>query len=124
MGSPGGTTAGDSCQLVRGGSLLPLGRSPAAARGPVSVDALPAGDSAFGCRQMMGNVWEWTSSDFTPYPGFVPDPYEEYSQPWFGDHKVLRGGCWTTRSLLIRNTWRNFYQPHRRDVFAGFWHFW
>jgi len=90
------------------------------ARGPVSVDALPAGDSAFGCRQMMGNVWEWTSSDFTPYPGFVPDPYEEYSQPWFGDHKVLRGGCWTTRSLLIRNTWRNFYQPHRRDVFAGF----
>ena len=91
-----------------------------AARGCISVDALPAGDSAFGCRQMVGNVWEWTSTDFGPYPEFTPDPYKEYSQPWFYDHKVLRGGCWTTRSLLIRNTWRNFYQPHRRDVFGGF----
>ena len=91
-----------------------------AARGCISVDALPAGDSAFGCRQMVGNVWEWTSTDFGPYPEFTPDPYKEYSQPWFYDHKVLRGACWTTRSLLIRNTWRNFYQPHRRDVFGGF----
>ncbi|MEX2599227.1 MAG: SUMF1/EgtB/PvdO family nonheme iron enzyme, partial [Dehalococcoidia bacterium] len=77
-------------------------------------------DSAFGCRQMIGNVWEWTSSVFGPYPGFEVDPYKEYSQPWFGDHMVLRGGCWATRSRLIRNTWRNFYMPHRRDVFAGF----
>jgi iron(II)-dependent oxidoreductase len=84
------------------------------------VSALPAGDSAFGCRQMIGNVWEWTSSDFRPYPGFVADPYKEYSQPWFGTHKVLRGGCWATRSRLLRNTWRNFYEPHRRDVWAGF----
>ena len=91
-----------------------------AARGCVTVDSLPAGDSAFGCRQMVGNIWEWTSTDFTAYPEFTPDPYKEYSQPWFHDHKVLRGGCWTTRSLLIRNTWRNFYQPHRRDVFGGF----
>ncbi len=90
------------------------------ARGCVSVDALPTGDSALGCRQMIGNVWEWTSTDFAPYPDFAPDPYKEYSLPWFHDHKVLRGGCWTTRSDLIRNTWRNFYQPHRRDVFAGF----
>ncbi len=90
------------------------------ARGCVSVDALPAGDSAFGCRQMIGNVWEWTSANFAPYPDFVPDPYKEYSEPWFHDHKALRGGCWATRSGLIRNTWRNFYQPHRRDVFAGF----
>jgi iron(II)-dependent oxidoreductase len=89
-------------------------------RGSVSVDALAVGDSGFGCRQMMGNVWEWTSTDFAPYPDFVPDPYKEYSQPWFYDHKVLRGGCWTTRSRLLRNTWRNFYQPHRRDVFGGF----
>jgi iron(II)-dependent oxidoreductase len=88
--------------------------------GCVSVDAFPAGDSAFGCRQMLGNVWEWTSTDFGPYPGFVPDPYKEYSAPWFTGHKVLRGGCWVTRSLLIRNTWRNFYPPHRRDVWAGF----
>ncbi len=90
------------------------------AMGLVEVGALPAGDSAFGCRQMIGNVWEWTASDFQPYPGFVADPYKEYSAPWFGTHKVLRGGCWTTRSRLIRNTWRNFYTPDRRDVWAGF----
>jgi iron(II)-dependent oxidoreductase len=80
----------------------------------------PAGDSQFGCRQMIGNVWEWTASDFLPYPGFVADPYREYSEPWFGTHKVLRGGAWMTRSRLLRNTWRNFYQPDRRDVWAGF----
>jgi gamma-glutamyl hercynylcysteine S-oxide synthase len=80
----------------------------------------PAGDSQFGCRQMIGNVWEWTASDFLPYPGFVADPYRDYSQPWFGTHKVLRGGAWTTRSRLLRNTWRNFYQPDRRDVWSGF----
>ncbi len=88
--------------------------------GCVDVSALPAGDSALGCRQMIGNVWEWTSSDFLPYPGFEVDPYKEYSQPWFGTHKVLRGGCWATRARLLRNTWRNFYTPDRRDVWAGF----
>jgi iron(II)-dependent oxidoreductase len=88
--------------------------------GVVEVGACPSGDSAFGCRQMIGNVWEWTADAFLPYPGFVIDPYKEYSQPWFGTHKVLRGGCWATRSLLIRNTWRNFYTPDRRDVWAGF----
>jgi iron(II)-dependent oxidoreductase len=90
------------------------------AMGCINVDALPAGDSAFGCRQMIGNVWEWTATNFGPYPGFVAGPYKEYSAPWFGDHKVLRGGCWTTRSNLIRNTYRNFYKPDRRDVWAGF----
>jgi len=88
--------------------------------GCIPVYALPAGDSAFGCRQMIGNVWEWTASDFKPYPGFIAGPYKEYSAPWFGDHKVLRGGCWVTRSRLIHNTYRNFYPPDRRDVWAGF----
>jgi iron(II)-dependent oxidoreductase len=90
------------------------------ALGCQDVGSLPIGDSAFGCRQMIGNVWEWTQSDFLPYPGFVADPYKEYSAPWFGTHNVLRGGCWATRSRLIRATWRNFYRPDRRDVLAGF----
>jgi iron(II)-dependent oxidoreductase len=88
--------------------------------GTVDVGALPDGDSAFGCRQMIGNVWEWTASAFEPYPGFVPDPYREYSEPWFHDHQVLRGGCFATRGRLLRNTWRNFYRRDRRDVLAGF----
>ncbi|HWQ32197.1 MAG TPA: selenoneine synthase SenA [Blastocatellia bacterium] len=90
------------------------------AGGCVNVHALPAGDSAFGVRQMIGNAWEWTATDFGPFPGFRPGPYKEYSAPWFGDHKVLRGGCWATRSHLIRPTYRNFYKPDRRDVWAGF----
>jgi iron(II)-dependent oxidoreductase len=105
-----------------GGDMLTQERANLDGRGGgcLEVGALPAGDSAFGCRQMIGNVWEWTSDDFLPYPGFVVDPYKEYSQPWFKTHKVLRGGCWATRTRLLRNTWRNFYEPHRRDVFAGF----
>jgi iron(II)-dependent oxidoreductase len=82
--------------------------------------AFGAGDSAWGCRQMLGNIWEWTADWFMPYPGFAVDPYQEYSAPWFGNHKVLRGGCFATSAALLRNTWRNFYTPDRRDVFAGF----
>ena len=78
------------------------------------------GDSIYGCRQMLGNVWEWTSNDFLPYPGFSEDPYREYSSPWFGTHKTLRGGAWSTRSRLIRSAYRNFYTPDRRDIWAGF----
>ncbi|MFQ5401337.1 MAG: selenoneine synthase SenA [Anaerolineae bacterium] len=91
-----------------------------AALGPVDVRALPQGDSAFGCRQMIGNVWEWTADTFDAYPGFEIDPYETYSAPSFGQQKVLRGGCWVTRSRVIRNTWRNFYTPDRNNIFAGF----
>ncbi len=65
-------------------------------------------------------VWEWTSTAFGPYPGFVADPYKEYSQPWFGDHKVLRGGSFAAPARLLRPTFRNFYLPHRGDVFCGF----
>ncbi|MGD2083599.1 MAG: SUMF1/EgtB/PvdO family nonheme iron enzyme, partial [Chromatiales bacterium] len=75
---------------------------------------------AFGCRQMIGNVWEWTATVFGPYPGFNPDMYRDYSQPLFGSTRVLRGGGWATRGRMLRNTWRNYYEPHRNDVFAGF----
>ena len=87
---------------------------------PTAVGEFPGGDSALGARQLLGNVWEWTASTFMPYPGFAIDPYKEYSQPWFGDHKVLRGGSFATSTNLIRNTWRNFYTPDRNDIFAGF----
>lgn len=90
------------------------------ALGTVDVGAHAAGDSAFGCRQMIGNVWEWTGDTFGPFPGFEPDMYRDYSQPLFGITKVLRGGAWPTRGRMIRNTWRTYYGPDRNDVFAGF----
>lgn len=90
------------------------------ARGTVDVRVRPEGDSPVGCRQMIGNVWEWVEDTFQAYPGFVCDPYAEYSQPYFGEKKVLRGGAWTTRSRLIRATYRNFYKRHRRNILAGF----
>jgi iron(II)-dependent oxidoreductase len=67
-----------------------------------------------------GQVWEWTASTFGPYPGFVADPYKEYSEPWFGTHKVLRGGSFATPARLLRPSFRNFYTPERGDVFCGF----
>jgi iron(II)-dependent oxidoreductase len=88
--------------------------------GCCDVASYPEGDSAFGCRQMIGNVWEWTSSNFLPYPGFSPDIYADYSVPAFGSCKVLRGGAWITRSRLINNRYRNYFPPNRRDVYAGF----
>jgi iron(II)-dependent oxidoreductase len=69
---------------------------------------------------LLGNVWEWTATAFDGYPGFRPGPYREYSQPWFGDHRVLRGGSFATRSRLACNRYRNFYMPERRDMFCGF----
>ena len=106
------------------GVIIALNRNAPILTGAAAVSSklplMSAGDSAFGCRQMIGNVWEWTADNFLPYPGFSADSYKEYSQPWFGTHKVLRGGCWATSSLLIHNGWRNFYTPDRRDVWAGF----
>jgi iron(II)-dependent oxidoreductase len=80
-------------------------------------DPAPSGS---GLEMMIGGVWEWTSTSFGPYPGFEKDAYAEYSEPWFHDHAVLRGGCFATRSRLVHGRWRNFYKPHRNDVFAGF----
>jgi len=77
-------------------------------------------DGAFALPNV-GAVWEWTATRFLPYPGFSADPYVEYSQPWFATpHRVLRGGSWVTPSRLMRPSFRNFYQPHRRDIYAGF----
>jgi iron(II)-dependent oxidoreductase len=84
------------------------------------VGAFPAGDGPWGHRQLIGNVWEWTSTTFEPYPHFEPDAYRENSEPWFGSRKVLRGGSWSTRNRYVRSTFRNFFTPDRRDVFAGF----
>jgi iron(II)-dependent oxidoreductase len=67
-----------------------------------------------------GHVWEWTASPFLPYPGFVRDPYAEYSEPWFGTHRVLRGGSFATPARIARPRFRNFYTPERADIFAGF----
>ena len=91
-----------------------------ASNGPVDVAACPKGDSAFGCRQMIGNVWEWTASDFVPFAGFAADPYEDYSRPWFNTRKVLRGGSWATSARVGRPVYRNFFTPERNDVIAGF----
>jgi iron(II)-dependent oxidoreductase len=74
-----------------------------------------------GAMQGTGAVWEWTSSRFTPYPGFSPDPYRDYSAPWFvQDHRVLRGGSFATPARLVRPRFRNFFKPERADVFCGF----
>jgi iron(II)-dependent oxidoreductase len=67
-----------------------------------------------------GFAWEWTASPFAPYPGFQPHPYRDYSQPWFGSRRVLRGACPATSPLLAHPRYRNFFEPHRHDVFAGF----
>lgn len=80
----------------------------------------PSADAGAGLSRLLGNVWEWTSTPFEPYPGFVRGPYADYSAPWFGDHRVIRGGCWATRSRLVHERFRNFYRPHRHDVFVGF----
>jgi iron(II)-dependent oxidoreductase len=88
---------------------------------PANVGAYPAGASAYGVLGMIGDAWEWTASDLAPYPGFESFPYEEYSEIFFGpDYKVLRGGSWATRPHAIRNTFRNWDYPIRRQLFVGF----
>ncbi|MFL6052149.1 MAG: ergothioneine biosynthesis protein EgtB [Actinoallomurus sp.] len=88
---------------------------------PAPVGSHPEGASAYGVRQLLGDVWEWTSSDFHGYPGFRAFPYKEYSEVFFGgDYKVLRGGSWATHPLACRTTSRNWDHPIRRQIFAGF----
>jgi iron(II)-dependent oxidoreductase len=85
------------------------------------IGTYESGVSPIGCYGMIGDVWEWTSSDFTAYPGFTSFPYKEYSEEFFGpEYKVLRGGSWATRPGAIRNTFRNWDYPIRRQIFSGF----
>jgi iron(II)-dependent oxidoreductase len=89
--------------------------------GTAAVGAYPANVSPLGCVGMIGDVWEWTASDFGGYPGFEPFPYPEYSEVFFGsEYKVLRGGSWATRPAVARPTFRNWDYPIRRQIFAGF----
>lgn len=67
-----------------------------------------------------GEVWEWTGTTFGPYPGFEADPYRDYSAPWFGTHKVLRGASFATRARMKHPKYRNYFLPHRDDIYAGF----
>ncbi|WND33550.1 ergothioneine biosynthesis protein EgtB [Streptomyces sp. BB1-1-1] len=88
---------------------------------PAPAGSYPAGESPLGIRQLIGDVWEWTSSDFAPYPGFRAFPYKEYSEVFFGpDHKVLRGGSFAVDAVACRGTFRNWDYPIRRQIFSGF----
>jgi gamma-glutamyl hercynylcysteine S-oxide synthase len=87
---------------------------------PAPAGAYPLGASAYGAEQMIGDVWEWTSSDFTRWPGFAPMIYRRYSEPFFGgDYKVLRGGSWAVDPSTIRPSFRNWDHPIRRQIFTG-----
>ena len=89
--------------------------------GTAAVGSYPANVSPIGCSGMIGDVWEWTSSDFGPWPGFESFPYSEYSEVFFGtEYKVLRGGSWATRPGAVRKTFRNWDYPIRRQIFSGF----
>ncbi len=83
------------------------------------VGSFPKGQSAYGCQQMIGDVWEWTTSDYVPYPGFKSE-FDEYNDKWFVGQKVLRGGSFATPRSHIRTTYRNFFHPEERWMIAGF----
>ncbi|OBI75084.1 ergothioneine biosynthesis protein EgtB [Mycobacterium sp. E740] len=107
---PWGTTAPTPALANLGGEALR----------PAPVGAYPAGASAYGAEQMLGDVWEWTTSPLRPWPGFTPMVYERYSQPFFdGDYKVLRGGSWAVAASILRPSFRNWDHPIRRQIFSG-----
>ena len=88
---------------------------------PAAAGSYPQGQAPCGARQLIGDVWEWVSSDFLPYPGFVAWPYREYSEVFFGpDYKVLRGGSFAVDPVACRGTFRNWDYPIRRQIFSGF----
>jgi iron(II)-dependent oxidoreductase len=88
--------------------------------GPAPAGAYPEAAAGCGALGMLGDVWEWTSSHFRGYPGFVAHPYREYSEVFFGDeYRVLRGGSWATRSRIATPTFRNWDLPQRRQIFSG-----
>ncbi|MGI9181285.1 MAG: ergothioneine biosynthesis protein EgtB [Longimicrobiaceae bacterium] len=88
---------------------------------PAPIGAFPRNISPVGCYGMIGDIWEWTSTDFHGYPGYETFPYKEYSEVFFGsEYKVLRGGSWATRPGAIRTTFRNWDYPIRRQIFSGF----
>jgi gamma-glutamyl hercynylcysteine S-oxide synthase len=88
---------------------------------PAPAGSYPAGAAPCGARQLIGDVWEWTSSDFGPYPGFEAWPYKEYSEVFFGpEYKMLRGGSFAVSPVVGRATFRNWDYPIRRQIFAGF----
>ncbi|RBY90328.1 ergothioneine biosynthesis protein EgtB [Blastococcus sp. TBT05-19] len=92
-----------------------------AALRPAPVGAYPRGASAYGAEQLIGDVWEWTSSPFRAWPGFRPMLYADYSAPFFGgDYRVLRGGAWSVAPSVIRPSFRNWDHPIRRQIFSGF----
>jgi gamma-glutamyl hercynylcysteine S-oxide synthase len=89
--------------------------------GTAAAGAYPLNRSPIGCMGMIGDVWEWTASEFAPYPGYESFPYREYSEVFFGpEYKVLRGGSWATRPVATRSTFRNWDLPIRRQIFSGF----
>ncbi|HUL51678.1 MAG TPA: ergothioneine biosynthesis protein EgtB [Verrucomicrobiae bacterium] len=86
---------------------------------PAEIGSYPLGKSYYGLHQMMGDVWEWTSSDFIGYPGFKSG-FTEYNDKWFVNQKVLRGSSFATPKYSIRNSYRNFFRPEERWMFSGF----
>jgi len=87
--------------------------------GVTPIGAFPDGKGRYGCHQMIGDVWEWTSSDYVPYPGFKSE-FDEYNDKWFVNQKILRGGSYATPQLHIRTTYRNFFHAHERWMISGF----
>ncbi|MGX9675065.1 ergothioneine biosynthesis protein EgtB [Mycobacterium sp. HM-7] len=111
---PWGATEPDASRANLGGGALR----------PAPVGAYPDGASAYGVEQLLGDVWEWTTSPLRPWPGFTPMIYDRYSQPFFestgsGDYRVLRGGSWAVAGDILRPSFRNWDHPIRRQIFSG-----